>query len=261
MELLKTKGMKTLTVSLLAAAALLITVLVVAFRGASASTPKNDGETLGLEAPKESESIADLGFSDDTDADGTAEEIDETTETEKAETTAPARPPSISFISNGDGTCSVSGIGTITSAEINVPTLSPSGDVVTGISEYAFYNCTSIVSIDIPSTVRSIGKYAFLGCTSLLDFSVSSSNNSFKTVDGVLYSKDGTRLICYPAMRGKTSCVISADVTVIESGAFSGVKALKNIYYTGSAADWTAVMIGSNNEVLESIRLTCNYKE
>ena len=139
-------------------------------------------------------------------------------------------------------------------------TINPTSQLTT-IANYAFSGSLKLESIYIPSTVRSIGKYAFLGCSSLLDFSVSTSNTAFKTLDGVLYSKDGTRLICYPAMRGKTSCVISAEVTTIENGAFSGVKTLKNIYYTGSAADWTLVVIGSNNEVLESIRLTCNYKE
>ena len=261
MNLLKTKGMKTLTVSLLAAAALLITVLVVAFRGA-ATDPSHEAEgTLNLDAYEESDGIGNLGFADETIENTNEESTTEAMQTDKGETTLPTPLPALAFISNGDGTCSVSGIGTIRSAEIDVPTLSPDGDVVTGISEYAFYNCTSIVSIYIPSTVRSIGKYAFLGCSSLLDFSVSTSNTAFKTLDGVLYSKDGTRLICYPAMRGKTSCVISAEVTTIENGAFSGVKTLKNIYYTGSAADWTLVVIGSNNEVLESIRLTCNYKE
>ena len=37
----------------------------------------------------------------------------------------------------------------------------------TSIGNYAFYNCTSLASITIPSSVKSIGSSAFYGCTSL----------------------------------------------------------------------------------------------
>ncbi|MBQ9313281.1 MAG: leucine-rich repeat domain-containing protein [Bacteroidales bacterium] len=38
---------------------------------------------------------------------------------------------------------------------------------VTKISEYAFYNCTGVTSIELPATIETIGSYAFYGCISL----------------------------------------------------------------------------------------------
>ena len=71
------------------------------------------------------------------------------------------------FVSNGDGTCYVSGIGGYLDSALVIPATSPDGDVVTGIGEYAFELCTTLVSVTIPDTVTSIGRDAFYDCTNL----------------------------------------------------------------------------------------------
>ena len=73
----------------------------------------------------------------------------------------------LEFVSNGDGTCYVSGIGSCTETDIVIPLISPDGDSVTSIGRDAFYGCTSLTSITIPYSVTSIGDYAFSYCSSL----------------------------------------------------------------------------------------------
>ena len=49
---------------------------------------------------------------------------------------------------------------------------------VTSIGNYAFESCTSLTSITIPSSVTSIGNYAFESCTSLTSITIPSSVTS-----------------------------------------------------------------------------------
>lgn len=79
----------------------------------------------------------------------------------------PGHPVGLSYVSNGDGTCCVNGIGMCTDIDVVIPEKSPAGDKVTSIGTKAFYNCTSIKSITIPSTVTSIGSGAFEGCLNI----------------------------------------------------------------------------------------------
>ena len=65
--------------------------------------------------------------------------------------------------------------------DITIPeTVSYNGTyyLVTSIGEKAFYECTSLTSVEIPSSVTSIGKYAFSGCTSLTSVEIPSSVTS-----------------------------------------------------------------------------------
>ena len=98
---------------------------------------------------------------------------------------------------------------------------------VTSIEFGAFFHCVSLENIIIPSSVTKID-LAFYDCASLTDINVNASNEAYASVNGVLYNKDKTKLLCYPA--GKTaSFAIPSSVTSIEFGAFSGCTSLENI--------------------------------
>ena len=86
----------------------------------------------------------------------------------------------------------------------------------------AFNYCTNLSSITIPSGVTFIADYAFEGCSSLTNFNVPNDNTAFLAQNGILFNKNITKLICYPAGKTGSSYNIPSSVTVIGNGAFSG---------------------------------------
>jgi len=100
---------------------------------------------------------------------------------------------------------------------------------VTSIEHLTFQNCTSLSSIEIPSTIISIDEYAFSGCTSLRSINVNESNANYFSEDGVLFNKDKTKLVIYPAGKTTTSYSIPNSVTMIGRVAFSGCTNLSSI--------------------------------
>ena len=72
---------------------------------------------------------------------------------------------------------------------------------ITAIHEYAF-NCDErIMRIEIGASVTSIDRKAFYSCYALREIRVDADNPNYCDIDGVLFSKDGTELICYPIDR------------------------------------------------------------
>lgn len=72
-------------------------------------------------------------------------------------------PEALQFISNGDGTCTVTpSPSKQNSGDIVIYKKSPSGDTVTAIAD--FNNCKKITSITLPDTVKSLPNSAFEGC-------------------------------------------------------------------------------------------------
>ena len=85
---------------------------------------------------------------------------------------------------------------------------------VTTINDYAFNNCSGIISITMPNSVNSIGRYAFSSC------------------------------------RGITTITIPSSITSIEYYAFRNCSGLKTVYYKGTVESWDKISIGSDNSYL-----------
>ena len=131
---------------------------------------------------------------------------------------------------------------------------------VTSIGDYAFYDCDSLTSIEIPNSVTSIGAYAFKYCSSLTSITVDSNNANYKDIDGNLYSKDGKTLIQYASGKTATSFTIPSTVTSIGSYAFSGCSSLTSIEIPNSVtsisefafrgcSSLTSVTFGENSQL------------
>ena len=71
------------------------------------------------------------------------------------------------------------------------------------IGKRAFRGCSGLTEVDIPSSVSLIGKEAFYNCSSLTAINVDPENAYYKSVDGVLFSKDGSELIYCPKRTDK----------------------------------------------------------
>lgn len=82
----------------------------------------------------------------------------------------------------------------------------------------AFYN-TGLTSLCLPANLSYVGEYAFIGLKDLTAYTVADENPRYKSINGVLYSKDGKKLIAYPA--GKTgNFTVPKEVETIGFGAF-----------------------------------------
>lgn len=166
---------------------------------------------------------------------------------------------SLEYQSLGDGTCLVSGIGSVRKSELKIPEASPSGEKVIGIGGRAFDGCVGIVSVEIPEGVISIGAGAFRNCPSLVMISVDPDNENFSSHGGTLFSKDKTRLICCPAARIGSNYMLNPNVRVIEDYAFDGIINITRILYEKSTADFESIVIGTGNERFSALPITCNY--
>ncbi len=100
---------------------------------------------------------------------------------------------------------------------------------LTSIPGSALSSCTKLSGITIPDSVTSIGDNAFLGCTSLEDITVDSNNPNYSSIDGILFNKDATAIITYPAGKQSAAYTIPDSVTYIGTSTFYGCTSLSSV--------------------------------
>lgn len=102
------------------------------------------------------------------------------------------------------------------------------------LGEGAFYYNTSLKKVTISSSVNFIGYDCFTSSNSALqEFVVSNDSNFFKAEQGVLFTKDGKELVCYPAdlpyVSGDTKYIVPDGVEIIRDHAFYNAISLASI--------------------------------
>ncbi|MCD8129569.1 MAG: leucine-rich repeat protein [Oscillospiraceae bacterium] len=104
---------------------------------------------------------------------------------------------------------------------------------VTNIGGCAFYDCTELTSVTIPDSVimyiYGINGWAFEGCSSLAEILVSAGNTTYSAEDGVLFDRDKTELMCYPAGKAEIAYEIPDSVASISDCAFEGCSSLTSV--------------------------------
>ena len=99
---------------------------------------------------------------------------------------------------------------------------------VTTVGADAFSDCTALASVTVSKNVTALSGTAFKGCTALTEFKVAEDGN-FTVSKGVLYNKDGTRLVAYPAGNTAENFTVPDKVTTIGTYAFDSCKHLKKL--------------------------------
>lgn len=127
------------------------------------------------------------------------------------------------------------------------------------IDQNAFYNCSEVTSIDIPFSVLRIVNDAFKGCSGVKRYTVNENNQSYKDVDGVLFSKDNRMLVKYPAKKQLTDYVISEEVSLICTEAFTDNTYLRKVFI-GNFVTAISDFAFKNCTALEEVELGGNVR-
>ena len=140
---------------------------------------------------------------------------------------------------------------------------------VTTIGYKAFWNCDGLNSVTIPNSVTTIGLYAFWGCKGLIGINVDGNNKEYSSIDGVLYNKDVSELICYPCGMPLNSFSIPNSVTTIMTYAFlecdgltsvtipNSIKFIRDNAFSGCTG-LTSVTIGNSVTTIGRAFRNCN---
>lgn len=106
----------------------------------------------------------------------------------------------------------------------------------------AVFSGTKISEINIPdNTIINLeefseGKYAesynggtFYGCLNLKNISISQENKYYTIIDGVLFNKDTTKIVCYPSGKESDNYIIPDTVNKLDRYTFAFSNNLKKI--------------------------------
>ena len=131
----------------------------------------------------------------------------------------------LEFVSRGDGTCYIAGIGECDEDLVLIPSISPLGDIVTAIGERAFEK-SEIKGVRMPHTVVSIGAEAFSECENLKIVRVS---DNLETVgDKAFYCCGNLEYISLPSSVERVGEHAFSECSEIISGVYEGIRYLGN---------------------------------
>ena len=102
------------------------------------------------------------------------------------------------------------------------------------LGDAVFMGCSALESIHLPSTLSEMGVFVFKECPNLTSITVEEGSPYFKSVDGNLYSADGSILYRYAPGKQASEFRIPYGVTEIFVGAFSQCEYLQSVIFPDS---------------------------
>lgn len=121
------------------------------------------------------------------------------------------------------------------------------------IEYWAFAYCYGLTHVALPSTLERMGPNPFYFCKGLSAFSLSDGSNHFAVRDGVLFSHDMHRLICFPLARhGDYSVPDSVQTIGAYAFAYSYLKSIvlpatvDTVEYFSLATNYCAIYFRGN---------------
>ena len=94
------------------------------------------------------------------------------------------------------------------------------------ILDAGFWECSSLQTIEIPASVTSLSSDSFVNCTNLTEIHVAEDNPNYCSVDGVVFSKDMTKLLTLPANAPFITYTVPDTVTTL---CISSIRNCKNL--------------------------------
>ncbi len=154
-------------------------------------------------------------------------------------------------------------------SEINLP------EGLEKIDDFAFWGCISLKDVFIPESVKKVGVQPF----DSTDVTVDEKNENYSSLDGALFNKDKTELICVNRI-GLTSYEIPSGVNKIAVSAFEEAEdllcvtiplsvkkicdeafccfgELKDVNYAGSIDEWNKIKVGDCNDGIDNSTIHC----
>ena len=142
-----------------------------------------------------------------------------------------------------DGTASITGCSL--TGDVVIPD-TVDGYTVTNLHRELFYGNSELTRVWVPATVTYFGDdptdctftYVFSYCYNLTSINVASDNPSFRSVDGVLYSKDMRVLYNYPCSRAGETYHVPEETAVLDCTSFACAYNLRHLYLDSPQTTW-----------------------
>lgn len=147
----------------------------------------------------------------------------------------------------------------------------------------AFDSCLRLKSVSISRTVKAISIWAFWNCRSVSSIKVDPENQYYQSIDDMLLSKDGTKLMAYAIGKlgsvsipntvteidphafnlcsGLTSVTIPSSVSLIQRAVFSSCTGLKSVKYFGIIDPGVSSSIFGGCDMLRRVCVANNYTD